>query len=134
MKIKRKLPAYNLQELLVVLVIIGILILIAIPNFMGVINKAKSVEAQQNLRALYGLQRNHFFMYNAYSDDFNKIDFIPPKTSQEGGTANYTYEIVEASNNTFKARAIALNDSDGDGLKSTWEIDERGIPTEVQKD
>ena len=46
---KKKLAAYNLQELLVVLVIVGILILIAIPNFMGIINKTKSTEALQNL-------------------------------------------------------------------------------------
>ena len=62
MKLKRKLPAYNLQELLVVWVIIGILILIAIPNFMGVINKAKGVEAQQNLKAIHSFQTNHFYM------------------------------------------------------------------------
>jgi len=134
MKIKRKLPAYNLQELLVVLVIIGILILIAIPNFMGVINKAKSTEAQQNLKAIYSFQRNHFFMYNKYSLDFETIDFIPPKTPVEGGTSNYTYEIIEASNSSFKARAIANFDSDTDGIKSTWEIDENGIPKEIIKD
>ena len=32
---KKKVNAYNLQELLVVLVIIGILILIAMPSFMA---------------------------------------------------------------------------------------------------
>ena len=134
MKITKKLPAYNLQELLVVLVIIGILILIAIPNFMGVINKSKSVEAQQQLRAIYSFQRNHYFMYNTYSFDFETIDFIPPKTPEEGGNAHYSYEIIDASKGSFKARAIALFDSDGDGVKSTWEIDENGTPKEIIKD
>ena len=134
MKLKRKVPAYNLQELLVVLVIIGILILIAMPNFMGLINRAKSVEAQQNLKAIHSLQKNHFYMYSSYTLEFNKIDFTAPKTTKEGGTANYTYQIIEASGNTFKAQAVAINDSDGDGNKSTWEIDENGIPEEVIKD
>ena len=134
MKLKRKISAYNLQELLVVLVIIGILILIAIPNFMGVINKAKGVEAQQNLKAIHSFQKNHFYMYSKYSVDFETIDFIAPKTTAEGGTSNYSYEIIEASNNSFKARAVALFDGDGDGVKSTWEIDEKGIPKEVIKD
>lgn len=134
MKLKRKVNAYNLQELLVVLVIIGILILIAVPSFMGVINKAKSTEALGQLKAIHSFQQNHFFMYNKYSLDFETIDFIAPKTTQEGGPANYTYEIIEATNNTFKARAVALFDSDGDGVKSTWEVDEKGIPKEVIKD
>lgn len=134
MKLTKKLPAYNLQEMLVVLVIIGILILIAVPSFMGVINKSKSIEAQQQLKAIYSFQRNHFFMYNKYSTDFETIDFIPPRLPEEGGTAHYTYEIIEATPSTFKARAIALFDSDSDGVKSTWEIDENGVPKEVVKD
>jgi len=134
MKFKKKINAYNLQELLVVLVIVGILILIAIPNFMGVINKAKSVEARQQLKAIHSFQNNYYFMYNTYSIDFEKIDFIAPKTAAEGGTSNYTYEIIEASEVSFKARAISLFDSDGDGVKSTWEINQDGIPKEVVKD
>lgn len=134
MKLKKKVHAYNLQELLVVLVIIGILILIAMPNFMGVISKAKSIEAQQNLKAIHNFQRSYFFMNNKYSIDFNSIDFIAPKTTEEGGTANYTYEILEATGNTFKARATALNDGDGDGVKNTWEIDHEGKLKEVLKD
>ncbi|MBL4605811.1 MAG: prepilin-type N-terminal cleavage/methylation domain-containing protein [Flavobacteriaceae bacterium] len=131
---KKKVHAYNLQELLVVLVIIGILILIAMPNFMGVINKAKSLEAQQQLKTLHGFQKSHYFLNNAYSSEFNAIDFIPPKTTEEGGTANYTYEIIEASKTGFKARAIGLNDTDGDGVRNTWEIDQDGRPKEISKD
>ncbi len=134
MNFKRKLRAYNLQELLVVLVIIGILILIAMPNFLGFINKAKSVEAQQNLKTIYSLERSHFFMYGTYTPDFNKIDFEAPKTSAEGGTSNFTYEIIEATPSTFKARATGISDGDGDGQKSTWEIDHEGVLKEVTKD
>lgn len=47
--LKRKWQAFSLPELLVVLVIIGILVLIALPNLMPLISKAKSMEAQQQL-------------------------------------------------------------------------------------
>ena len=134
MKMRKKVHAYNLQELLVVLVIIGILILIAMPNFMGVINKAKALEAQQQLKTLHGFQKSHLFLNNTYSADFNAIDFIPPKTTKEGGTANYTYEIIEATATGFKARAIGLNDTDGDGIRNIWEIDQEGKPKEISKD
>ena len=134
MKMKKKVHAYNLQELLVVLVIIGILILIALPNFMGVINKAKSTEAQQQLKALHGFQKSYYYLNSKYSINFNDVDFIPPKTPEEGGRAYYTYEIIEADRNGFKARATAIDDSDSDGIKSTWEIDQEGIPKEISKD
>jgi len=134
MMFKKKVNAYNLQELLVVLVIIGILILIAMPSFMGVINKAKSIEAQQSLKTIQNLQKSYFYLNNMYALDFNAIDFIPPKKSTEGGTANYSYEITQATTSSFKARAVSLFDADGDGVKSTWEINQDGKPIEILKD
>ena len=43
------LRAFSLPEMLVVLVIIGILVLIALPNLMPLISKAKAMESQQQL-------------------------------------------------------------------------------------
>ena len=54
--LKRKWQAFSLPELLVVLVIIGILVLIALPNLMPLISKAKSMEAQQQLVFLHTLE------------------------------------------------------------------------------
>ena len=130
----KKAPAFNLQELLVVLVIIGILVLIALPNLMPMIAKAKSIEAQSQLNSLYGLQRTHFYMHSSYSNDLNTIDFIAPKTVKEGGKANYIYEIIEVSNSNFKARATAITDFNGDGKFNVWEIDQDKNLKEVVKD
>ena len=52
------LDAFSLPELLVVLVIIGILVLIALPNLMPLISRAKAAEAQQQLTFLHTLQRS----------------------------------------------------------------------------
>lgn len=120
----KKVDAYNLQELLITLVIIGILILIALPNLMSIIAKTKSIEAQNQLKHLYTLQKNHFYMHSKYTNEFNTIDFLPPKTVENGGTANYTYQIIESSNNSFKAKAIAVTDFDGDGILNVWQIDQ----------
>tara|TARA_R110002051_G_scaffold2660_1_gene14285 strand:- start:28502 stop:28921 length:420 start_codon:yes stop_codon:yes gene_type:complete len=130
----KKLDAFNMQELLVVLVIIGILILIALPNLMPIISKTKALEAQNHLVHLYGLQRNHFFMYSKYSNDFDKIDFLPERTVKNGGTTNYEYEIIQATNNSFKAKAIAVTDFDGDGVFNVWEIDQNKNLKEIVKD
>lgn len=130
----KKIPAFNMQELLVVLVIIGILILIATPMLMPIISKTKTLEAQNHLVHLYGLQRNHFFMHSKYSNDFNAIDFLSEKTVKNGGTANYEYQIVQATNNSFKAKAIAVTDFNGNGVFNVWEIDQDKNLKEVVKD
>ena len=131
---KMKLKAYNLQEVLVVLVIIGILLLLALPNLMPLISKAKSTEAQLQLGHIYNSQMTYRYMYSKYSMDLSEIDFEAPKTVEEGGRANYKYEITSATNNSFKARAEAVTDFDGDGILNVWEIDENGAPKQIIKD
>ena len=130
----KKVTAFNLQELLVVLVIIGILVLLALPNLMPLIAKTKSLEAQTQLKHLYNLEKQHFYMHSKYSNDFNQIDFDAPKSVQENGNANYNYEIIESTNNTFKARATAVSDFDGDGIFNVWEINQDQNLIEVIKD
>lgn len=132
--LSRKIPALNLQETLIVLAIIGILLLLALPNLMPLITKAKSIEAQTQLKAIYNAQTTHNYMYSKYSADLNEIDFIAPKTVRENGTANYRYEILEADNITFRARAEAVTDFDGDGVLNVWEIDQEGTPKQMVKD
>jgi len=129
-----KTPAFNLQEILIVLAIIGILLLLALPNLMPLISKAKSIEAQTQLKYIYNSQTTYRYMYSKYSTDLNAIDFEAPKTVEENGTSNYTYEIVNASNGAFKARATAITDFDGDGIYNIWEIDEHGNPKQTIKD
>ncbi|QNR23215.1 prepilin-type N-terminal cleavage/methylation domain-containing protein [Croceimicrobium hydrocarbonivorans] len=130
----KKIPAYTLQELLVVLVIIGILILLALPSLMPLISKTKSLEAQMQLKHLYTLQRSHFMLHSKYSFELDDIGFEHEKTINQGGNANYQIEIVEASPSGFLARATALADFDGDGNINVWEIDEEQSLREVLKD
>ena len=134
MRTSKKIPSFNLQEMLIVLAIIGILLLIALPNLMPLITKAKSVEAQTQLKAIYNAEKQHFFMYSKYSTDFNEIDFEAPKTVQDNGTANYAYEIIQASNSEFKARATAVTDFNGNGVFNVWEIDQDGNPKQITND
>ena len=135
MKLKlTKVKAYTLSELLVVLVIIGILILIALPNLMPLISRAKATEAKMQLTHLQNLEKNYFYMYSKYSTDFNELGFEQEKLVTEGGNANYKIEILEASMTQFKARATAIADFDGDGAFNVWEIDQDKKLVEVTKD
>lgn len=131
---KQKLQAFSLTELLVVLVIIGILVLLALPVLMPVISKAKSTEAQLQLGHLHQMEKSYFYLHSKYSSDFEDIGFEQVKLVSEGGSANYKIEIIESSHNTFKARATSITDFDGDGVFDVWEIDqEKKIKTGDQR-
>lgn len=120
--------------MLIVLAIIGILLLIALPNLMPLITKAKSVEAQVQLKAIYNAEKQYYFMNSKYSSNFTEIDFEAPKTVKENGSANYSYEIVQASDSQFKVKAIALTDFNGNGVFNVWEIDQNGLPKQIIND
>lgn len=130
----KKLPSFNLQEMLIVLAIIGILLLIALPNLMPLITKAKSVEAQTQLKAIYNAEKQYFFMNSKYTNGFSEIDYELPKTVKEGGSANYAYEIFQSSASEFKARATAITDFNGNGIFNVWEIDQNGNPKQITAD
>ncbi len=130
----KKTAAFSLQELLVVLVIIGILLLLALPKLMPLISKTKSIEAQTQLKHLYTLQRQHFFVHSKYSPEFDEVGFEVPTSVENQGNANYHYEMVQASHDEFKATATAVTDFDGDGQLNVWEIDQEMRLVERVKD
>ena len=128
-----KLKAFSLAELLVVLVIIGILVLIALPNLMPLITRAKSTEAQQQLTFLHTLEKNHFYTYSRYSSSLEELGFEQQRLVTDGGNANYKIEIIEASEKGFKATATAVVDFSGKGTYNTWEINQDKELREIVK-
>jgi type IV pilus assembly protein PilE len=132
----KKLKSYTLTEILVVLVIIGILILIALPNLLPLITKAKSTEAKMQLQHLQTLQQNYFYEKSKYSADLSELGFVHEKLSTDGqdGKANYRVEIVKADQTGFVGRATAVVDFDGDGTYNVWEIDQEKNLREVTPD
>jgi type IV pilus assembly protein PilE len=134
MLLKKRISAFTLVELLVVLVIIGILVLLALPRLMPLISRAKSTEAELQLTHLHTLEKSFFYMKSKYSNILDEVDFEQEKLVTDGGSANYLIEVIEASPTGFRARATAVVDFDGDGNFNVWEIDQDKSLTEVTKD
>jgi len=129
-----RLAAFSLAEILIVLAVIGILIMLVVPNQTAVATRAKAIEAQTALNNIHNLQYAYFLQYSKYSSDLDDIGYVPNKLVTEGGRANYRIEITEASTAGFKAKATAVVDFNGNGTYNTWVVDESGEVKETQKD
>lgn len=128
------LPAYSMTEILIVLCIIGILLLMVLPNQTSVISQAKAIEAQSMLNHVFALEKSHFYRYSRYTSSFEELGFEPLLTIDQGGQAVYKIEIIAAGTNSFKATATSLSDFDSDGVFNVWEIDENKLLKEATKD
>jgi type IV pilus assembly protein PilE len=125
----KKLSAFTLTELLVVLAIVGILVLVAIPNLMPVVSKARSTEAKQNLAYIHSLERSWYMEHSRYTSDLKELGF----EIENKDDVQYSYEI-SSSGSTFKATATAITDFDNDGQLNVWEIDQGKTLKEVTPD
>jgi type IV pilus assembly protein PilE len=134
--LQKRVKAYTLTEILVVLVIIGILVLLALPNLLPLITKAKTVEAKTQLSHVQTLEQSYFYEHSKYSKDLIEIGFLQDKLVTDGnnGRANYRIEIVNATNTGFTARATAVVDFNGNGTFNVWEIDQDKSLKEVTPD
>ncbi len=132
----KRVKAYTLTEILVVLVIIGILVLLALPNLLPLITRAKATEAKVQLEHVQLLEKNYFYEHSKYSNNLAEIGFIQEKltTDSKDGKANYRIEITNATNATFTARATAVVDFNGNGTFNVWEIDQDKNLREVTPD
>ena len=111
-----------------------IMVLIALPNLMPLISRAKATEAQQQLTFLHTLQRSNFYTYSRYSSSLEELGFEQQKLVTDGGQANYLIEVLEASEHGFRATATAVVDFDGDGIYNVWEINQDKELKEIVKD
>lgn len=130
----KKLKAFTLTELLVVLVIIGILVLLALPDHTSVISKAKATEAKMHLENAYTLQRTYFYEHSKYATDLETLGYEQQKLVTEGGAANYRLELAQVNTSGFVIRATAVVDFDQDGAFNVWEVNQDKAIVEVVKD
>ena len=86
-------------------------------------------EAKLTLRNIYMREKMNFFEYAKYTYDLKSMDFETPKTIEEGGCSKYTYEIIEASEHTFVAKATAILYGDSD-----WTINQELKLVEITKE
>jgi type IV pilus assembly protein PilE len=117
---------FSMVELMVVLVIIGILVLLALPKLEPIVTKAKTTEAKLMLKQVYTLEKSYKYENDHYSSSLDEIGFEQEKLVTDGGRARYKIEIVSADDKGFVAQATAVVDFNNNGRFNVWTVDETG--------
>ena len=117
---------FSMTELMVVLVIIGVLVLLALPRLRPVVTKAKTTEAKLMLKQVYTLEQSYKFEHDRYAKELTDIGFEQEKLTTDGGQARYKIEVLTADEKGFVAQATSIVDFDGDGIMNVWVVTESG--------
>ncbi len=88
-KIKNSSQGFTLLELLVVVLIIGILAGIALPQYKKAVYKAKFIQATLMIDNIYKAQQEYYAFHGQYAVDFPSLNMDLPPTN--GTPTNYAY-------------------------------------------
>ena len=82
---------FSLIELLVVVLIIGILAAITLPQYRFATMKARYMQAMTAAEAIFKSEQNYYLMNGRYSYDFSTLDVEIPGETQKYNSVSYQY-------------------------------------------
>jgi prepilin-type N-terminal cleavage/methylation domain-containing protein len=107
--------AFTLIEVLIVVIILGILATIAIPQFAKVVRRTRLAEAQTNLAAIRDAQWFYYHKYVTYSNDLDRLDTDLTMTHFE-----YSVEPVAGYTIANSYNVIARGNTDVTNGMTAW--------------
>jgi len=96
---------FTLIEVLIVVIILGILATLAIPQFTGMVAKARLSEAWSGLGAVRTAQAVYYMEHDNYADDIDDLDV-------DDVVGDFTLTVTSAAGNTgYVATATGAGDA-----------------------
>lgn len=86
-KIKNNKKGFTLLELLVVVLIIGILAAIALPQYQHVVDKSRYANLMNITKAIAEANERYYMVHDKYSTNFSKLDIDIPANSMSNNKA-----------------------------------------------
>lgn len=130
MKKADKMAALSLMELIIVVIILGILLAIAIPQYTKVVERSHDKEAYTNLNLILAAQKVYRLKNNDYYGPDNSFATINTNLELELKDTNFDYEITAVTSDpdpdTFTATATR---NSGSYINHYWEITQATDPS-----
>ena len=118
----------TLMELLIVVVIIGMLSVLAYPNYQQYSARAKRTEAKAALLQIATNQERFYLQNNTYTTDMTTLGFATA-TNHLTDTGSYRVTVTAADANDFTATATYQMGGDEENRCNSFTIDGRGTKT-----
>ncbi len=98
---------FTLLELLVVVLLIGILGAIALPQYFNVLERQRAMEAMGILSAVEKAQVRYYAINDEYATDFSNIDF-DLRTNKDASAENITGSSFQTDYFTYKLESTKI--------------------------
>ena len=118
----------TLIELMIVILVLGVLVSLAYPNYRQFATRATRTEAKAALLQIAANQERWYLNNNAYTTDLRNLGF-DVADNYETDTGSYEISVVAADTNNFTATATYLKDNDEKNRCGTFSIDARNAKT-----
>ena len=116
MKILKSKKGFTMLELLMVVIVIGILASLAIPQYQSFMEKARVAEAKQMIGAIKNAQELYYLEHNRYGTEGEiRGNYITYPTS--GNDTFWTYHIITTWNIGY---VIGVNRTSKDGTAKSY--------------
>ena len=138
MSIIGRCHGFTMLELLMVVIIIGVLATLAVPQYMGFVEKARATEAVSSMSALRTAQNLYKLENGEYSGNINKLAIEVPTS---GSLTYWNYNISGASDTGFSITATRTSKKAGAGTEGqtivlnwndksgeSWSGEHAGVP------